>query len=203
MRNADTTEGEEHLDTFQMQTIMRRRASQTCLDKGEPEMVMEKDERDQQKANNLFRLLEKKIDAQGTQEKKRIAQTSRNWILCLKSASGWAGWHWTIWPLHGQVYKCGLGVGACLYLGGGRRSGQNKDSVKLARKKTVLEKKALKICLVASTPWGQQCCKLQPHEQCWVFHDSMALYLTRWRRIILKIRVDMVALLSIASQTLG
>lgn len=63
MRNADAAEGEEHLDTFQMQTIMRRRASQTCLDKGEPETVMEKDERDQQKANNLFRLFEKKIDA--------------------------------------------------------------------------------------------------------------------------------------------
>lgn len=36
-------------------------------------MVMEKDERDQEKANSLLRLLENKIAAQGPQEKKNSA----------------------------------------------------------------------------------------------------------------------------------
>lgn len=37
-------------------------------------------------------------------------------------------------------------------------------TLKLARKIIVLEKKALKICLVAYALWGQLCYKLQTHE---------------------------------------
>lgn len=70
-------------------------------------MVMEKDEGDQQKANSLLRLLEKKIAAQGPQEK-RIAQASRSCILCLKTASEWAGWYDPAGLFRGRFVNVGL-----------------------------------------------------------------------------------------------